>query len=360
MGLWGAIIGGVVGGFIGGPVGAGIGAGLGGWMSDDDSGSGVELAMTWSVEEHSDGLSVSITPGFDASSVRAYGLQIKDGGGSVFIKAEPGFGDDDGDFFLLRPPDEGGSAVFFIPFGAYQLVSDDPHMLLIVALSESSLIGVSHQIVTLPRRKFSKSRLIRPLVGLAMAVARADGTLDPAEVSEIRTTLTSLFEIAADDLDALRVVMKSEPSAPIEVLLRQALDRVPGLSVETIFAVLADVAKADGVVHPREVDVIRSVAYSLGVSDDETWQVIAADLGLTSSRGSTLTGANDLRTAYETLGLEAGADWETVKSAYRSKIRSYHPDKVASLAPEFQDLAKSKSQQINEAYEMLRRSLNVK
>ena len=40
-----------------------------------------------------------------------------------------------------------------------------------------------------------------------------------------------------------------------------------------------------------------------------------------------------------------------VKSAYRRLIAQYHPDKVATLAPEFRALAEEKSKELNAAYD---------
>jgi len=57
--------------------------------------------------------------------------------------------------------------------------------------------------------------------------------------------------------------------------------------------------------------------------------------------------------AYKTLGLGSNASAEEVKTAYRNKIKQYHPDKVASLGKELQDVARKKSLEINRAYEIL-------
>lgn len=46
---------------------------------------------------------------------------------------------------------------------------------------------------------------------------------------------------------------------------------------------------------------------------------------------------------------------DELRTAYRQQMSQYHPDKVSSLAPEFRELAESKSKEINRAYEMLAR-----
>ena len=53
---------------------------------------------------------------------------------------------------------------------------------------------------------------------------------------------------------------------------------------------------------------------------------------------------------YEILGVSEDADSQTIQQAYRSLLRTYHPDKN----PGFSDEANAKSKLINEAYETLK------
>ena len=57
---------------------------------------------------------------------------------------------------------------------------------------------------------------------------------------------------------------------------------------------------------------------------------------------------------YEVLGLQPGATPDEIRSAYRLASQRYHPDKVAHLGDEFQELAHRKFQEIQKAYETLR------
>ena len=58
---------------------------------------------------------------------------------------------------------------------------------------------------------------------------------------------------------------------------------------------------------------------------------------------------------FTVLGVARNATFEEIKSAYRTKMREYHPDKVASLGAELRELAERKAKQINEAFEALSR-----
>jgi hypothetical protein len=59
--------------------------------------------------------------------------------------------------------------------------------------------------------------------------------------------------------------------------------------------------------------------------------------------------------AHEILGVPRSASGEAIQAAYRARMKEYHPDKVAHLGEELQQLAHSKSQQIQRAYQQLRR-----
>ena len=56
---------------------------------------------------------------------------------------------------------------------------------------------------------------------------------------------------------------------------------------------------------------------------------------------------------YEILGLSPGASREEIHAAYRTAAQQYHPDKVAHLGVEFQELARRKFLEIQSAYELL-------
>jgi DnaJ-domain-containing protein 1 len=58
---------------------------------------------------------------------------------------------------------------------------------------------------------------------------------------------------------------------------------------------------------------------------------------------------------YSVLGIPRTASDGEIQAAYRARMREYHPDKVAHLGEELQKLAHRKSQEIQRAYQKLRR-----
>ncbi|MCX7736399.1 MAG: DnaJ domain-containing protein [Candidatus Kapabacteria bacterium] len=59
--------------------------------------------------------------------------------------------------------------------------------------------------------------------------------------------------------------------------------------------------------------------------------------------------------AYEILGLKKDASIDDIKSAYKQKIKDYHPDRVATLGEELRNLAAKKTIEINKAYELIKK-----
>jgi DnaJ like chaperone protein len=57
--------------------------------------------------------------------------------------------------------------------------------------------------------------------------------------------------------------------------------------------------------------------------------------------------------------LEQPFESKDIKTTYRKIIAQYHPDRVIAMGPEIQEVAEKKAKEINEAYEHLRKSLNL-
>jgi hypothetical protein len=78
----------------------------------------------------------------------------------------------------------------------------------------------------------------------------------------------------------------------------------------------------------------------------------------TGDRGSGTVRNKPDQHYYNVLGIKPNATPEEIKRAYKLMMTQYHPDKVANLGIELQDLAKKKTQEINEAYNYLKKLKN--
>jgi DnaJ-domain-containing protein 1 len=62
--------------------------------------------------------------------------------------------------------------------------------------------------------------------------------------------------------------------------------------------------------------------------------------------------------AYSILEIDVNSSIDVIKSAYKTKMREYHPDKTQNLGKEIQDLANKKTKEINDAYSYLKKVRN--
>ena len=58
---------------------------------------------------------------------------------------------------------------------------------------------------------------------------------------------------------------------------------------------------------------------------------------------------------YSVLGVAEQANQDEIEQAYRRRMSEYHPDKVASAAPELKALAERRASEINAAYESIQK-----
>ena len=112
---------------------------------------------------------------------------------------------------------------------------------------------------------------------------------------------------------------------------------------------LAQVARADGIVDPREVNALREVARALGLSDREV------DSMLNLSDGST-----NLEAAYKVLEISPNATDDEVRKAYKQLALKHHPDRVATLGEDVKRAAEKKFQEINAAKDLIYKARGMK
>jgi len=118
---------------------------------------------------------------------------------------------------------------------------------------------------------------------------------------------------------------------------------------------LFGIAKADGQLDENEVRVIFYISRHMGIMEDDIYSVL--NMFYTSGTGSK---ADQLEASYKVLGVSPQASDDEVKKAYRKKAVEYHPDKVSHLSEEARNAAKEKFQQLNNAYEKIRKERGMK
>ncbi len=176
-------------------------------------------------------------------------------------------------------------------------------------------------------------------IALAAKMARADGNASAAEFA----TFERLFKVPDHErANAARFYRLAQGStAGFEAYASQAAALLgPGTPVlEDLLEALLLIAVTDGV-HPAELDYLRVVAERLGF-DAAAYARIRARYIAPS--------AND---PYVVLGVAPGATPAEVRAAYRTLVKTYHPDKhhAAGTPPEFLRVAEARMAAINAAY----------
>jgi DnaJ like chaperone protein len=110
--------------------------------------------------------------------------------------------------------------------------------------------------------------------------------------------------------------------------------------LEDVLEGLFHIAKADQVLHPREVEFLAQVAKRFGIAKTEFSYIKARHV----------TAAK--RSPYDVLGVNASIGKDELKSHYRRLVLENHPDKLMArgVPKEFIAIATERVAAINEAY----------
>jgi DnaJ like chaperone protein len=176
-------------------------------------------------------------------------------------------------------------------------------------------------------------------IALAAKMARADGYASPNEFA----TFQRLFQVPeAERENAERFYRLAQGStAGFEAYAGQAAallgERSPVL--EDLLEALLLIAATDGV-HPDEIAYLDQVADRFGFAADEYARIKARHIEPPPDD------------PYVMLGLAPGASLGDVRAAYRSLVKTYHPDRhmADGTPPEFIRVAEARMAAINAAY----------
>ena len=115
--------------------------------------------------------------------------------------------------------------------------------------------------------------------------------------------------------------------------------------LEDILDGLFHIAKADGLIHEKEVEFLRRIADIFNISDSHFRAILARHAVLEDSD------------PYAILGIERGTSFEKVKRRYRQLVAEHPPDKLVSrgVPEEFVAIANDRIAAINTAYETIER-----
>ena len=116
-------------------------------------------------------------------------------------------------------------------------------------------------------------------------------------------------------------------------------------------------AMADGVLHENERELLISIAEKLGFSRTLFDHLLHVAQGFSSGApGSAPPAKEQIDEAYDLLGVKPKDSDAEVKKAYRRLMNQHHPDKLVArgMPEEMIKLATTKSQEIRQAYELVK------
>ncbi|CAI8426404.1 MAG: Co-chaperone protein DjlA [Flavobacterium sp. SCGC AAA160-P02] len=180
------------------------------------------------------------------------------------------------------------------------------------------------------------------LLILASLVIKSDGKVDKRELNFVRNQFVGMYgkNRANRAFQLFKVVIKKQVSTrKVCIQIRQ---HMPHSSRLQLIHFLFGIAKADEYVSETEVNEIRKIAGYLFINQYD-FESIKSMFYSSIDRD------------YKMLEIIKDASNEEVKKAYRKMVKKYHPDKLVGLGEEHLKGAQEKFQNIQSAYERIKK-----
>jgi DnaJ like chaperone protein len=185
------------------------------------------------------------------------------------------------------------------------------------------------------------------LLVLSAAVMKADDRVLQSELDYVKDFLRKNFGAAkADQLTLLLRDVLKQPIGTREIAL-QIKRNMDVAKRRLLLQYLFGIAKADGQIHPSELEVIEQIGMWMGISNAD----------FSSIREMFSETAAD---PYTVLEIDRGATNTEIKKSYRKLAVKYHPDKTHDLGEEYRQQAKNRFIAIQAAYEQIKTERGMK
>ncbi|NVD05652.1 co-chaperone DjlA [Vibrio sp. JPW-9-11-11] len=208
-------------------------------------------------------------------------------------------------------------------------------------------------------------------------VAKAKGQVTREEI-QLATMMMDRMSLHGEQRRAAQNAFREgkESDFPLDTVLERVRISSDGRYdlIQFFLELQISAAFADGELHPSERNVLHKIARGLGFSSEQLEQRLRMQEaafrfqhggfgGQGQSQQSNggwqqAQGAHQLSDAYKLLGIDSSSDAKTVKRAYRKLMNEHHPDKLMAkgLPPEMMNVAKEKAQEIQNAYDLIKKS----
>jgi DnaJ like chaperone protein len=249
-----------------------------------------------------------------------------------------------------------GGAPALINFVGALIFSGLAGILLFIALFWGFSYWVQKRVATYEQSQTeSHNRFVSLLVQILIHIAKIDGEISRDEIQTIQRFFQYNLRYTPTQMLWIKELIKEATASPrpLDSLLQEfklTFAYEPRLILlELVYQVLYTKVR----VPEEELRIARNIADYLEISSYDQRTIEAK---YTYGRQRTAATSRDMAEQYyAVLGLEPGADMETVKKAYRKLSMQYHPDKVRHLGDEFRTVAEEKMKEINQAYDYFKK-----
>jgi len=212
-----------------------------------------------------------------------------------------------------------------------------------IAATRRRTLGAFLERLAAQKQKRNEMAFSMALIALSAKMAKADGVVTDDEIEAFR----DFFKFPPQEADKVRMIyqLAQQDVAGFDEYLSKVakiFEDAPEV-LEDVLDCLLHVAVADGVAHPRELELLERAAKAFNISGAAYHRLKATHLGL---------GDDD---PYLTLGVSPAMSVEEIKAAYRVLVRDHHPDALMSRGvPEgLVRIAEGRMAAINTAYERI-------
>lgn len=202
----------------------------------------------------------------------------------------------------------------------------------------------------------SHNRFVWLLVHILINIAKIDGVVSKEEISTIQRFFQQNLRYDQTKMYWVKELIKEALSSTqsMDTLLQEFRDTFAYEPRLILLELIYQVLYAKTSVPEPELRMARDIANYLEIKEYDKRTIEAKyKYGYQQQQSTTTRGSADQY--YAVLGLEPGADMDTIKKAYRKLCMKYHPDKVRHLGEEFRAVAEEKMKEINVAYDFFKK-----
>ncbi|MBT8448524.1 MAG: co-chaperone DjlA [Gammaproteobacteria bacterium] len=202
-------------------------------------------------------------------------------------------------------------------------------------------------------------------------IAKADGRVSENEIQMAKAVMSHMGLSEERRRSAIENFnLGKQPEFDLGECLQeftQNCGRAPNL-MQMFIEIQISAAFADGTLGSDEQRVLEAIAQQIGISNLRLNLLINSVQAQQRYHQSQRQGSAQqptgmqLADAYQLLCVDASASDKDVKRAYRKMMSQHHPDKLAAkgMPDDMLEVAKEKTQEIQSAWEMIRKQRNIR